>query len=70
MAVPKVMSVMDQVTEHPYRSRCLSFGDDFGIDRSDIKYIDAVKTSLTKSNAISIDSSDIYISVARLARWP
>ena len=58
--LPKGMSVMDQVTEHPYL-RVVDFGDD-GIDRSDIKYIDAETFDQVKR--YTIDSSDIYISIA------
>ena len=37
--LPKGMSVLDEATEHPYL-RVVDFGD-HGINRSDIKYIDA-----------------------------
>ena len=58
--LPKGMSVLDEATEHPYL-RVVDFGD-HGINRSDIKYIDAKTFDYIKR--YTIDSSDIYISIA------
>ncbi|MDE2697667.1 MAG: restriction endonuclease subunit S, partial [Gemmatimonadota bacterium] len=58
--LPKGMSVLDKATEHPYL-RVVDFGD-HGINRSDIKYIDAQTFDYIKR--YTIDSSDIYISIA------
>ena len=58
--LPKGMSVLDEATEHPYL-RVVDFGED-GINRSDIKYIDAETFDQVKR--YTIDSRDIYISIA------
>ena len=58
--LPKGMSVLDEATEHPYL-RVVDFGN-HGINRSDIKYIDAQTFDYIKR--YTIDSSDIYISIA------
>ena len=58
--LPKGMSVLDEATEYPYL-RVVDFGED-GINRSNIKYIDAETFDQVKR--YTIDSRDIYISIA------
>ncbi|MCD6487260.1 MAG: restriction endonuclease subunit S [Syntrophobacterales bacterium] len=58
--LPKGVSVLDKATGHPYL-RVVDFADG-GIDHSDIKYIDSKTFDYIKR--YTIDSSDIYISIA------
>ncbi|MDD3249751.1 MAG: restriction endonuclease subunit S, partial [Smithellaceae bacterium] len=58
--LPKGMFVIDGPTPHPYL-RIVDFAD-YGVDRSNIKYIDA--EVFEKIKRYTIDKTDIYISIA------
>jgi type I restriction enzyme S subunit len=58
--LPKGMFVIDEATPHPYL-RIVDFAD-YGIDRSNIKYID--EEAFEKTKRYTIDKADVYISIA------
>jgi restriction endonuclease S subunit len=58
--LPKGMTVIDEPTPHPYL-RVVDFSD-YGIDRSNIKYID--EEAFEKIKRYTIDKADVYISIA------
>ena len=58
--LPKGMFVIDEPTHHPYL-RIVDFAD-YGIDRSNIKYID--EEAFEKTRRYTIDKADVYISIA------
>jgi len=58
--LPKGMFVIDEPTPHPYL-RIVDFAD-YGIDRTNIKYID--EEAFEKTKHYTIDKNDIYISIA------
>ena len=58
--LPKVMFVIDDPTSHPYL-RIVDFAD-FGIDRTNIKYID--EEAFEKTKRYTINKADVYISIA------
>jgi type I restriction enzyme S subunit len=58
--LPKGMFVIDEPTPHPYL-RIVDFAD-YGIDRTNIKYID--EEAFEKTKRYTIDKADVYISIA------